>query len=255
MSERLQRYFDVLVALTQKELRVRYKSYFLGYLWSLAQPLAFASVFYFAFKVTMKIQAKDYVVFLLSGLFPWQWISNSINVAPLMFLMNASIIKKVHFPRSAVVVAIVLQDAFHFVLSLPILMAFAWAYGYYPSLSWILQLPYLLIMQMIFLTGVALFISSANVFFRDLERLTTLLMTMIFYFTPIVYAATQVPERLRVFLYLNPMAVFAMAWRSLLMQQQIDSALLLGVFIHSLIAIIVGGGLYRKLQSKFAEVL
>src|SRR5690348_4100257 len=98
-----QRYLDVLIALTQKELRVRYKSYVLGYVWSLAQPLAFAGVFYFAFKVAMKVKTENYVAFLLSGLFPWQWISNSINAAPLMFLLNASIIKKVNFPRSAVV--------------------------------------------------------------------------------------------------------------------------------------------------------
>jgi lipopolysaccharide transport system permease protein len=173
------RYFDVLIALTQKELRVRYKSYLLGYVWSLAQPLAFACVFYFAFKVAMKVQTKDYVLFLLSGLFPWQWISNSINVSPMMFLMNASIIKKVNFPRSAVVVALVLQDAIHFIFSLPILIVFGLIYGRTPSLTWIVGLPFLLLLQVGCLTGYALFIASLNIFFRDLERLTSLLMTIL----------------------------------------------------------------------------
>lgn len=80
----LQYYKDLIVVLTQKELKVRYKRSFPGYLWSIANPLALAVVFYVAFKVVMRIQIENYTLFLISGLFPWQWFSNSVSSSALM---------------------------------------------------------------------------------------------------------------------------------------------------------------------------
>jgi len=108
MNRKIQHYIDLITVLTQKEMKVRYKSSFLGYIWSIANPLAFAFVFFIAFKVVMKIQMKDYTLFLITGLFPWQWFSNSVNMSSGMFLGNASIIKKVNFPRNIIPLAMVL---------------------------------------------------------------------------------------------------------------------------------------------------
>src|SRR4030042_1176813 len=110
MNFRIQHYIDLITILTQKEMKVRYKSTFFGYIWSIAHPLAFAFVFFMAFKVVMRIQMEGYAVFLIAGLFPWQWFSNSVNASPMVFLSNASIIKKVNFPRDIIPFAIVLQD-------------------------------------------------------------------------------------------------------------------------------------------------
>jgi len=84
----LQHYIDLLIVLTQKEMKVRYKSSFLGYIWSIANPLAFAFVFFIAFKVVMKIKMENYTLFLITGLFPWQWFSNSVSLSPTIFLGN-----------------------------------------------------------------------------------------------------------------------------------------------------------------------
>ncbi len=70
MNLKIQHYFDLIMVLTQKEIKVRYKSSVLGYLWSIGHPLAFAFVFFIAFKVVMKIQMEDYALFLIAGLFP-----------------------------------------------------------------------------------------------------------------------------------------------------------------------------------------
>src|SRR4030042_5443535 len=98
--KRLKYYRDLIVILTQKEVKVRYKSTVFGYVWSIAHPLAFAFVFFMAFKVVMRIQMEGYAVFLIAGLFPWQWFSNSINASPTIFLHNSSLIKKVNLPRN-----------------------------------------------------------------------------------------------------------------------------------------------------------
>ena len=87
-------YFDLLLALTQKEIKARYKSSFLGYLWSIANPLSLALVFFLAFKVFMKIPIENYALFLIAGLFPWQWFANSVVGSAGVYLGNASLIKK-----------------------------------------------------------------------------------------------------------------------------------------------------------------
>jgi len=136
-KKEFQHYIDLMIVLTQKELKVKYKSSFLGYLWSIAHPLAFALVFLVAFKIIMRIEIEDYALFLIAGLFPWQWFSNSVNASPLVFLGNASIIKKVNFPRNLMPFTQVFQDMIHFILAIPVIVLFLFIYRKSPSFSWL----------------------------------------------------------------------------------------------------------------------
>ena len=70
------RYIDLVLTLTQKEIKVRYKSNLLGYFWSIANPLASAIVYYLAVQVFLRVQIDNYIVFLIVGLFSWQWFNN-----------------------------------------------------------------------------------------------------------------------------------------------------------------------------------
>ena len=78
---RLEYYIDLVVVLVVKEFKVRYKNSVLGYLWSVANPLALAIIFYFAFKIIMRVPIKDYTLFLITGIFAWQWIANGIKAS------------------------------------------------------------------------------------------------------------------------------------------------------------------------------
>src|SRR4030043_2235766 len=133
MNKGFQHYFDLITVLTQKEMKVRYKSSFLGYLWSIAHPLAFALVFFIAFKIVMRIAMENYTLFLIAGLFPWQWFSNSVNASPMAFLLNASLIKKVSLPRNILPLATVLQDMIHFLLAIPVIVLFLFIYHKSPA--------------------------------------------------------------------------------------------------------------------------
>lgn len=101
--KRLEYFRDLLFVLTQKEIKVRYKSSWLGYAWSIAHPLVFALIYFVAFGLFMRVQIPHYPLFLIAGLFPWQWFANSINVSPNIFLQNTMLIKKVKFPRNILV--------------------------------------------------------------------------------------------------------------------------------------------------------
>lgn len=255
MKRKFQHYIDLIIVLTQKELKVRYKNSFFGYLWSVGQPLAFASVFFIAFKVVMKVPVEDYTLFIISGLFPWQWFANSVNAAPIVFLGNASLIKKVNFPRSMMPFSQVLQDMIHLIFSIPVIVLFLFIYHKMPSLSWLYGVPLLLTIQFLMTYGICLIVSSVNLFFRDLERLTTIGMTLFFYFTPVLYPETMVPEKYKFFMNINPLAPLMISWRNLFLKGTLQPMYLMVSFAYAIGIFVLGYTIYRKLSWRFAEVL
>lgn len=255
MNRRFQHYIDLVAVLTQKEIKVRYKSSILGYLWAIANPLAFAIVYFIAFKVVMRIQMEDYALFLIAGLFPWQWFSNSVNASPTVFSGNASIIKRVKFPRSIIPLTAVLQDMFHFILSIPVIVLFLFLYHRSPSLSWLYGIPLLLCIQFLMTYGISLMVSSINLFFRDLERLTGIFVTLLFFFTPIIYPETMIPEKYKPLMNLNPLTPLMVSWRNLFLNGTIEPGTLMISLIYSIFSFMIGYLIYRKLSWKFAEVL
>jgi len=255
LNRSVQHYLDLIIVITQKELKSKYKNNVLGYFWSIAHPLAFALVFYIAFKIVIKIPLQDYMVFLISGLFPWQWLATSVGSSPMVFLANVSIIKKVNFPRNIIPFTIVLQDMIHFVLSIPVIVLFMLIYNITPGWIWLAGIPLLLIIQFIFIYGIALAISSLNLFFRDLERLTGILITLTFYFTPIIYPETMIPAKYAKLVNLNPLTPLMVSWRNLFLHNQLDFMQLAISFAYALLFLAIGSIIYKKLSWKFAEVL
>lgn len=247
-------YRDLVFVLTQKEIKVRYKNTVLGYLWSVTNPLAFAFVFFIAFKVILRIQMEDYALFLIAGLFPWQWFANSVAAAPVVFLGNASLIKKVSFPRAIVPFAMVLQDMIHFLLSLPVIVLFMFIYGKSPFLSWLYGVPLLLAVQLVMTYGVSLIVASANLFFRDIARFTDIFLTLLFYFTPIIYPETMIPPDYG-WVYFTPASALMISWRNLFLTGGMDPSILGVSVAYAALALAAGLAVYRKLSRRFAEVL
>jgi lipopolysaccharide transport system permease protein len=252
---RAQYLYDLVIVLTQKEIKIRYKSTWLGYLWSVANPLAFALLYFTAFRVFMRVQIPDYPLFLVAGLFPWQWLANSTTLSPTIFLQNATLLKKVRFPRNILVMTTVLNDAVHFVLSLPVVLVFMLFHGSTPSWSWFIGIPVLVLAQFMLVYGLSLGIASLNLFFRDLERLTALLVTFLFFLTPIVYSASMIPAEYQRLIYLNPVVPLFVSWRELFLSGRVCWPLIAAAYAYAVMAFVLGSFVYRKLSWKFAEVV
>ncbi|MEK7548580.1 MAG: ABC transporter permease [Patescibacteria group bacterium] len=246
---------DLIVALVRKEVKVRYKNSFLGYLWSILLPLSQALVFYVAFKFIVRIQIENYVLFLVAGLFPWQWFVNSVQSSATAFLGNATLIKKTVFPREFIIYANVLNDLVHFLLSLPVILIFLLAYHQGLHLTTLLILPILLIIQFFLTTGVALIVSTVNVFFRDLERLVVIMISVLFYLTPIVFAESMIPPKLNFLLFANPLAGLISSYRQLFLYGTVNWSYLALAAGYAIIFFIIGRNVFKKLQWRFAEVL
>jgi lipopolysaccharide transport system permease protein len=254
-SEQATYYRDLIWVLVSKELKLRYHSTAFGYLWSVLNPLAFATVYFVLFKLVMRFDMPDYALFLIAGLFPWQWFANSTTSSNYFFLDNRSLIKKIRFPRHFLVVAGVLNDMVHFVISIPVIVAFMLGFHVVPSPTWIVLLPLMMVVQFLFTTGVALTLASCNLFFRDLERMTLIFVTLWFFVTPVLFPVSKIPEQFQWTAYANPMAPIIICWREMFLHGSVPPAALAAACGWAALAFGVGWWVYRSLQWRFAEIV
>jgi lipopolysaccharide transport system permease protein len=245
-----------VVALTIKEIKVRYKRTVLGYGWSLLNPLVFAVTYWIAFKAILNVKIEGYFIFLLAGLFPWQWINNSVQLAPRAFITNAPLVKKIAFPRYLIVASSVATEGLHFLLCLPVLAALALLMGRGTlSLAWLWGAPIVLVVQGLMIYGISLAVASCNVFFRDMERLIGLGMTVVFFVTPVIFERQMVPPLFQPLLALNPFTYLIVAWRALLLDGAMDWHALGIATLIAMVAVAAGQFVFDRLQWKFAEAL
>lgn len=251
----LRAYFELLVELTRKELRVRYRNSYLGYLWSVLNPLLMAAVFYFAFGVVLQVQIPHYALFLVVGLFPWQWLVNSVGSSAGAYLGNASLVKKIAFPRSLLPLSTLLNDLVHFIVALPVTFVMAVREGVplHESLLW--GIPLLVLAQAPIVYGMSLIVAAANPFFRDVERLVGVFLTILFYCTPIVYPAERIPEHLRGWFAWNPMTPIIAGWQTLMMEGVLDWSSLGRALLGGAVLLAIGGLVHARLRWRIAEVV
>ena len=248
-------WLDVLWVLVEKEMKAKYKVASLGYIWSVVQPLSSAIIFYFVFKVVVRINIENYPLFLVIGLFVWQWFAVSVHNSLASLMHNASVIKKINFPRELIPLSIVLVEMIHFIMTAPVLLGGMFFFGVNPHLNILILAPFVLLLQFLFTFSVCLLVSAVNIFFRDLERLVTVFMMLIFYLTPVVYAFDMVPTELKHYVALNPMAIIVTSWRDILYHGNLNWHEFGTVGVLSCGFLFVSYWVFTKLAPKFAELL
>lgn len=252
----LENYRDLVLVLLQKELKIRYTNKILGYLWSIANPLSSAFIYFVAFGLILETREEDYALILISGLFPWQWLSNSVGSSANLFVSKSSLIKKVNFPRNIIPLCSILNHMVHYLASIPVLLVLLLISHRYPTPSWIYGFPLLLVIQFCTAYGIALAISSVNLFFRDLERLVSILLHFLFFLTPILYTADRYPVEYRnLIIGLNPAASLIVNWRSLFLNGSLELRPLLLSIGYATLSLVIGHLVYKKLSWKFAELI
>jgi len=247
---------ELLYVLVRKELKARYKNRFLGYVWALANPFAFAFVYWIAFKFIMRLDIENYSLFLITGMFPWVWMSVGIAGATRSFVINASLIRKVRLPRAILPLGNVAQEMVHFGFALPVIMAFLWFAGEIrPMASWLWQIPLLLTVQVAFVYPLALAFAVANAYVRDIEYLVGICFSLLFFATPMVYPIAIVPEAYRRWFELNPLHALMQSWRSVFLQGTLEPGLLAYALAFAAVAGVIAWALYRKLAPRIGELV
>lgn len=249
------RYRELIYNLAVKDLKVRYKTPVLGFLWILLNPLLQMMVLSILFTFVVRIQVANYPVFILTALIPWAFFSHSLSTSTSSIVENAPLIKKVWFPREVIPVSVNLANLVNFLLSLAVLFAFLAFWGIKPTLV-ILLLPLVIACQLIFNIGMSLLTAALHTYYRDVRYLVDAMLMVWFYLTPIFYPITMVPERFLPIYMLNPMAGIVTLYRDVLLYGRLpDSSILLSTIVMALMALFFGILMFRKYEPSFADLV
>ncbi len=193
MKDQLQHFFELLFAMTERELRARYKHTIFGFLWIVANPLLQMLVIGFVFTFILKQPVKNYYYFLFTGLLVWNFFSTSLLKATPSIVYERSLIKKARFPHAIIPVSIVLSNFIHFLIAF-ILIFIPTVFLGTLTLLLMPQIVFAVFLLSVFTTGLSLLTSSLNVRFRDISFLVQALLIVWFYATPIIYSLTMIPR-------------------------------------------------------------
>jgi lipopolysaccharide transport system permease protein len=253
----LVRYRALIESLVSRELKARYRGSLLGFLWSFVNPLLVLLTYTLVFTVILPNEQPDiqpYFLFLFCGILPWTWFSASLAEASGVIIASGNLIKKVLFPAEVLPTVTVLANLAHFLLGLPILLAFlAWK----GKLAWTaVLLPLPMIVQLVLSLGVALFLSALTVHFRDLQNILTHVLHLWFFATPVIYSYAAIAEgtALRRALRLNPMTHVIVMYQQVLFHGAIDHWR--GLFLALLVGIAgfaAGAFLFERLRDTLPE--
>lgn len=218
------RYRHSLWLLTTRDLKVRYSTSALGYLWSILDPLVMAGIYLFVFTVVFNrsVGEDPYIVFLLTGLLPWMWFTGTLSDCTHAFTREAKLIRSTTIPRTIWVARLVLSKGIEFVASIPVLAAFVLATGAVLGWQAVLWIPAILLQAALTL-GLGLIVAPLVVFFRDLERAVKLVLRFAFYASPIVYGLPDLREHgLEFWGAFNPLSGILSLYRSAFFPAQFD---------------------------------
>jgi ABC-2 type transport system permease protein len=210
------RYRELLVNLTRKELKVKYKKSALGFMWSLANPALYLVVFYIVFQVIMKSGIPDYPVYLLAGLLPFSLWQSGLVSSTVSVTGNSALVNKVYFPRDILPLASIGAALVHYVLQTSVLLLALVVFQHAPSLEYALVLVPALLALVVVTAAFGIAFSALNAYLRDTQHLLELALLAWFWMTPVVYAYRLVADRLGHWswlYFLNPLTAIVITYQ------------------------------------------
>lgn len=205
MSDQLRYAFRLFFTLTWTTFKMRYYGSILGYVWSLLRPLALFGVLYVVFTFVLKVDTPHYKLFLLLGIILWTFFGEATTLGMNGFISNYMLVRKVYLPRVILVASAVSSAFVGLFFNLIVFTIFAIVDGVDWSLKMLWFFPILLALYMLVL-GIGLILSILVVKVRDTINLWEVAVQLGFWLTPVMYPMSNVPEKFRFLVFLNPMS-------------------------------------------------
>jgi lipopolysaccharide transport system permease protein len=253
----LYRYRELLWRWTLRGISVRYKQSFLGAAWAILQPLAMMVLFTLVFSFLARVPTDEvpYPLFSYVALLPWTFLQSSVSFGVPVLVSNLNLVTKIYFPREILPIGAVGASFFDFLVASTIFLPMLLFYRI--QLSWtIVWVPVLVTLQIILTLGVTLLGSAINVLYRDVRFIVPLTLQLWLFATPVIYPVSLVPERLRPYYMLNPMAGIIDSYRRVVLHGQppvwgylaVSGATALALFV-------IGYVTFRRLEASFADII
>lgn len=245
----------------KREFQSKYRNSILGAAWTVIHPLAMIIVYTIIFSQIMhaRLPGMDstfaYSIYLCSGVITWGLFAEITGRCQNIFLDNANLIKKVSFPRICLPVIVLISSGLNFSIIFSLFILFLVLSGNFPGVVILAVVP-VLIVQIVFAIGLGIILGVLNVFFRDVGQLFNIVLQFWFWFTPIVYPVTILPEKVRFLMNSNPMAALVNAYQTIMVNSQCPQwEKLLPVAFVGLLLCIIGIRLFRKRAGEMVDEL
>lgn len=256
---------DVLINLTLREIRGKYKRTFLGQAWSLFNPIAQMATYSIVFSIVLRGEPEPgyhglhvFALWLSCGLIPWLFFANVMNGGMGALIGNANLIQKVYFPRSTLVISTALSMLFSFGIEMSVLVIAIVLFGGSPLVLLPVTIAFMLLL-FCFALGISLLLSIANVYFRDTQHFVGIGTQVWFYATPIVYPLALIAGEhpgLVKYARLNPIERFTEVFRDTLYNAHMPTlASSAYVVLVSLATLAVGYAVFMRYERRLAEEL
>jgi lipopolysaccharide transport system permease protein len=261
MLRALWQYRQFVISSVKNEFSLRFARSKLGGLWAIFNPLAQVAIY--ALILSNILQAKmegiesqySFAIYLTAGMLGWNLFAEIITRGLNVFVANGNLIKKAMFPKivlPTIAVGTCLLDNLLLLISILIIFAFL---GHMPTVQ-IIWLPLLIISTIALSAGVGLILGVFNVFIRDIAQVVPIVLQVLFWFTPIVYPISIIPESYRQYLYLNPMYPLIKAYQDVLVfgtPPQLSH--IASITLLSGILLLLGFVLFMRANEEMADVL
>lgn len=250
-------YRDMIGGLVRRDLRGRYKGSFFGFLWNFINPMCQIVVYMIVFSMIFRSGLEMFPIYLIVGMMPWNFFSESLCQGSGCIFSQADMVKKIYFPREVLAISTVTSRWINFLINYAvvfiIILCSGWGFNFKVIL---LYLPLLLVIEYILTLAITLLLSSIDVYFRDVEYMTGVVMMAWIWLTPIMYSMDAVPEALAWLLKLNPMTPIICAYHNILYYKNVPNMYSLGkVGIFAVVLLIFAEVIFIKLERRFAEEL
>lgn len=250
--------------LVLRDLRSKYKRSFLGWTWSLINPLFLTFVYTIVFEYFLKNQPlkahpsglRVFSLYLLCGMLPWNFFQASIFGSIGSLVGNANLIKKTYFPRDLLPASTVASNLVSHAIEMGLLLVALLGFGNWRALELLPVTVFLMLVTGVAALGLGLALSVLNVYFRDIEHFMGLLFLMWFFMTPIVYNISNLSHGIQVVLKLNPMADGIQCFHSVLYDGALPGGLELSYFVaFAVVSFVVGRLVFNRFEGRLAEEL
>ena len=253
----LYKHKELLLELVKREIKSKYKQSVLGYAWVLLVPLINLLVMTVVFSFFIRIPTGNvpYAIYLFAALVPWLFTLNATTLATSSVVQNSNLITKISLPGQIFPLASLCAKTIDFVLNFIIMIILMMIFGV--TLKWtLIFIPLVFAVHFLLMLGISYILSSINVYFRDVENVIGVFMTMWMYLTPIFYPPEIVPNSIRVIFNLNPMTPLINSYRNIILYgvpppwQSFAFVTLMSVIIFML-----GSYIFKNLSRNFADVI
>jgi lipopolysaccharide transport system permease protein len=248
---------ELFYFLAWRDLKTRYAQTVIGAGWALMQPLLSTFIFTLVFSYLAKVPSDGlpYPLFAFAAILPWSLFARSLERSTLSVVTEGGLIKKVYFPRLIIPIAATFINLVDFMVGLLILIGMMLWYQVVPPWT-ILFLPLFVGVALAAALSVSLWLSALNVKYRDIASVVPLMTQLWMFASPVLYPASLVPESMRFYYGLNPMAGVIEGFRWALLGKAAPDWGMVAVSLGVVVSLLVGGVIFfRRVERTFADLI